>query len=99
MALPVIWTENAAQDYKLVIDYLLLEWPLSVAEKFIEIIEKRIEVLSLFPNIGVASGMDTSVRSIVLTKHNKLYYRLLPDKIEILNIFDTRQNLEKNLFG
>jgi len=44
MALQVIWTENAIEDYKSVIDYLLLEWPLSVSEKFVETIEKRIEV-------------------------------------------------------
>jgi|SRR5688572_27465425 len=98
MALPVIWTENAIEDYKLVIDYLLLEWSLPVAEKFVETIEKRIEVLSRFPNIGIASVKDPSVRSIILTKHNKLYYRTNQGKIEILNIFDTRQNPEKNLF-
>ena len=55
MALPVTWTENAIEDFKSLIDYLLLEWPLPVAEKFIETIEKRIEVLSKFPNIGIAS--------------------------------------------
>jgi plasmid stabilization system protein ParE len=99
MALPVIWTVNAIEDYKLVIDYLLLEWPLPVAKKFVETIEKRIEVLSDFPNIGIASLKDPSIRSIILTKHNKLYYRVYSDKIEILNIFDTRQDPEKNLFG
>ena len=41
MALPVIWTENAIEDYKLVIDYLLLQWTLPVAEKFIETTEKK----------------------------------------------------------
>ena len=98
MALEVVWTENAIQDYKLVIDYLLLEWSLPVAEKFAETLDRRIDVLSRFPNIGIASTKDLSIRSIVITKHNKLYYRLLSDKIEILNIFDTRQNPQKNLY-
>ena len=98
MALEVVWTENAIQDYKLVIDYLLLEWSLPVAEKFAENLDKRIDVLSRFPNIGIASKKDLSIRSIVITKHNKLYYRLLSEKIEILNIFDTRQNPQKNLY-
>lgn len=99
MALQVIWTENAIEDYKLLIDYLLLEWSLPVAVKFVETIEKRIEVLSNFPNIGIASVKNPSIRSIILTKHNKLYYRVYSYKIDILNIFDTRQNPEKNLFG
>ena len=98
MALKIVWTENAIQDYKLVIDYLLLEWSLPVAEKFAEIIDKRIDVLSRFPNIGISSTKDLSIKSIVITKHNKLYYRFLADTIEILNIFDTRQNPQKNLY-
>ena len=53
MALEVVWTENAIQDYKLVIDYLLLEWSLPVAQKFAETIDRRIDVLSRFPNIGL----------------------------------------------
>jgi plasmid stabilization system protein ParE len=81
-----------------VIDYLLLEWSLPVAEKFAETIDRRIKVLSRFPNIGIASTKDPSIRSIVITKHNKLYYRLLSDMIEILNIFDTRQDPQKNLY-
>jgi len=77
MALPVTWTENAIEDFKSLIDYLLRERPLPVAEKFIETIEKRIEVLSKFPNIGIASLKDPSIRNIILTKHNKLYYRVI----------------------
>ena len=80
------------------IDYLLLEWSLPVAEKFAETIDRRIDVLTLFPNIGIASTKDLSIRSIIITKHNKLYYRILTEKIEILNIFDTRQNPQKNLY-
>ena len=53
MALKIVWTENAIQDYKLVLDYLLLEWSLAVAEKFAETIDRRIDVLSRFPNIGL----------------------------------------------
>ena len=53
MALKIVWTENAIQNYKLVIDYLLLEWSLPVAQKFAETIDRRIDVLSRFPNIGL----------------------------------------------
>ena len=98
MALPVVWTQNAIEDYQIVVDYLLKEWPLYVAENFVSIIEKRTNILGIYPNIGVASKKDPSIRSIVVTKHNKLYYRITSVKIEILNIFDTRQNPEKNLF-
>jgi hypothetical protein len=38
------------------------------------------------------------IRSILLTKHNRLFYRIKDETIELLNIFDTRQNPEKQPF-
>ena len=90
MAIPIVWTQNAIEDYQIVVDYLLKEWPLYV--------DQRTHILGIYPYIGVVSKKDPSIRSIVVTKHNKLYYRITSVKIEILNIFDTRQNPEKNLF-
>lgn len=99
MALQVEWTLNALGDYSHTVDYLLEEWSLRVADDFITNIENRVQQLSLFPYAGIASLRDSSIRSIVVTKHNRLYYRILPEKIEILAIFDTRQHPKKNKYG
>ncbi len=98
MALQVKWTENALEDYRLVVDYLLKVWSVDIAARFINIIESRLETLSVFPKIGIASLKEDRVRSIVVTKHNKLYYRVSEDCIEVLNIFDTRQDPKKNKY-
>jgi plasmid stabilization system protein ParE len=98
MALQIIWTINALEDYEKVVDYLLQEWSLSTAEEFIQTVERRTESLTNFPNLGRASIKEPFIRSIILTKHNKLYYRVSEDAIEILNIFDTRQDSPKNKF-
>ena len=98
MALPVIWTEDALEDYRQVVEYLLQEWSVGIAAKFIDTVESRLETLSVFPGIGVPSVKEEKVRAIVVTKHNKLYYRVTDKFIEVLNIFDTRQNPQKNKF-
>ena len=98
MALPIIWTENAYEDYKKVVDYLLQAWSIDIAAKFINIVDSRLETLSVFPNIGVRSSKEEKVRAIIITEHNKLYYRVTSDGIEILNIFDTRQDQQKNKY-
>ncbi len=98
MALQVVWTNNAIEDYRRLVDYLLTEWTLKVASDFITILEERIDTLRSFPNVGIASIKHPGIRSIVITKHNKLYYRKNANKIEILNIFDTRQNPSKNIY-
>ena len=98
MALQIVWTENGFADYKQVVDYLLQEWPINVASEFVRNAESRIETLSVFPEIGIASLKVSGVRSIILTKHNKLYYKVSDNNLEILNIFDTRQNPTKNKY-
>ncbi len=98
MALQIVWTPNALEDYKQVVDYLLKEWPLKVATDFVATTEERVQMLGSFPNIGIVSIKDPKIRSIVITKHNKLYYCIVADKIEILDIFDTRQDSSKNIY-
>jgi len=98
MALKVKWTNIALEDYRQVVDYLIENWPITVAEEFIQNTESRIETLTLFPNLGISSNKMKNIKSIVLTKHNKLYYRISDEIITILNLFDTRQNPTKNKF-
>jgi len=74
MALKIEWTAHALEDYKRIVDYLLKEWSIKVTADFINNLEKRVDNLSSFSNIGLASKKDPTIRSIIITKHNKLYY-------------------------
>lgn len=98
MAYKVVWTFHAEEDYRQIILYLKKEWTDAVALNFINITEERIERIAVFPLLGIASAKYPSIRSIVLTKHNRLYYQFLDSKIYILSIFDTRQHPDKNKF-
>ncbi len=51
MALQIVWTANAIEDYRRVVDYLLTAWSLKVASGFITTLEERLNTLSSFPNI------------------------------------------------
>ena len=90
------WTELAIEDYNEVVNYLLKNWPVKVAEDFIAKMERRIYILSGQPFIGIASEKKPMIRSIQITKHNRLYYRIVNNTIELLNLFDTRKDPEKN---
>ena len=98
MALKIESTVHALEDYKRVVDYFLKEWSIKVTADFINNLEKRVDNLSSFPNIGLASKKDPSIRSIIITKHNRLYYRTWPGRIQIPDIFDTRQDSSKNIY-
>jgi plasmid stabilization system protein ParE len=100
MAAEIRWSDNAIKDYKNVVDYLLLDWNEDIALKFIELLEHKIQQVLKHPYLGIASPDDPHIRSVSITKHNRLYYRIYTkDLLEIVNIFDTRQHPNKNLYS
>ncbi|MCY7422396.1 MAG: type II toxin-antitoxin system RelE/ParE family toxin [Chitinophagaceae bacterium] len=98
MAYKIRWTAIALEDYERVVDYLIKMWSVNVATDFEGTVNKKLANLSGQPFMGIASKKKPMVRSISLTKHNRLYYRITDNTIELLNIFGTRQNPEKNSF-
>ena len=91
----VVTTRFRKKLIKLLI-YLEREWGKKVADNFLKKIDRRIQTLSEQPYIGQSANQDELSRSILVTKHNRLYYRIKFNEIEILNLFDTRQNPSKN---
>lgn len=98
MAYKIIWTENAREDLKEIVNYLQEEWSHHIAEEFIVELYLKLELIRKYPNTGKASQNIQSIRRILITKHNALYYMVNETELILLDFFDTRQNPEKNLF-
>ena len=98
MAYKISWSDIALEDYHDIIEYLINQWSLSVAADFEEIANRKLANLSKQPFTGIKSDKNPIVRSILFTPHNRLYYRITSDSIELLTIVDTRRNPEKNHF-
>lgn len=98
MAYKIEWTENAKQDLFKIIEYLVEEWSVEVAENFVDKLDSILELLANSPFIGTASNKKKGVRQILVTRHNRLFYRIIDDKIVLLDFFDTRQDPSKNIF-
>ncbi len=98
MAYKIEWTENAKQDLKEIIEYLVEEWSVDVAENFVDKLDSMLELLENSPFIGTASNKKRGVRQILITRHNRLFYRISGDKIILLDFFDTRQDPSKRIY-
>ena len=98
MARKIKWSADALDQYKRIFFYLSSEWGETVSDNFVDKVNKRIEAIVVNPEIGKIAKRDKNARSIVITLHNKLYYEVRNESIEILAIFDTRQNPSKNRF-
>ena len=98
MAYQIIYKKRFVQKLFKLLDYLNSEWSEGVADKFIDELQKRLSTLSKQPYIGAPSTVVKSVRSILITKHNRIYYRIKGNLIEIVNMYDMRINPKKNRY-
>ena len=80
-------------------EYLQTQWGITVASKFNETLIKTILTIAYQPAIGSLSKKKKNIRKILITKHNKLYYRVKDNEsIFLLTLFDTRQNPKRNRY-
>jgi plasmid stabilization system protein ParE len=88
----IIWSPLAESDLSNILNYLDQNWEKKVAVSFIDLTDSLIHQISInlkqFPFIHKRKG----IRKCVLTKHNTLFYRDKKSVIEILRIYDTRQD-------
>ena len=90
----VYLSELAENKLLILADYLLVKWNLKVKNDFIEKLTQKIEQISNQPECCPQSKDFLGLYKCVVTKQTTFYYRIFLDEneIEIITIFDTRQN-------
>lgn len=92
MSKQVIWSPLSEGDFARILEYLDKNWDSNVATQFIDLTEKNLEQISYSPKQYPLIFKKERIRKCVLTKHNSLYYSEDKTKVDILRIFDTRQD-------
>jgi plasmid stabilization system protein ParE len=88
----IIWTAQARANIKGILIYLETEWSTRISESFYDETFDRLQLITIYPDIGIQSLAIPAWRKILITKHNILVYRVDSDKITVLNIIDTRSS-------
>jgi len=91
----IIWSPLAVTDFENILDYLNVNWNNQVVVKFIEEFEILISNIVKQPKQFPLVNKKLKVRKCVVTKHNTLFYSESKESINLLRIFDTRQNPNK----
>lgn len=90
----IIWAPLAENDFAGILDYLDKNWDSKVALNLIDLTENVIGQISINPKQYPVIFKKKRIRKCVLTKHNSLFYRDSRVQIEILRIYDKRQDPE-----
>jgi len=88
----IIWSPLSEKDLENILAYLDDKWNTGIAIQFIEILNHLLKQISINPRQFPLIHKHKKVRKCVITKHNTLFYRDRIKSIDVLRIYDTRQN-------
>lgn len=94
MARQVRWTQRAIVDRTNIYKYWLdRNKSNSYPDKLEELFERSAKIIANFPHIGTLTDYRGVYAKIV--RDYKIFYRIHPDEIQILRVWDTRQHPDK----
>ena len=98
MLKPIKWSSLAENDFANIVAYLEIRWNKIVCIAFINNMDFCIGLIQKNPKLFPIFNSELQIRKCVVTKQNSLYYRETNSRIEVLRIYDTRQNPDSLLF-
>lgn len=94
----VIWSPAAEEDFKSMLDFLQNKWSHRVINQFINKIDDSIGLIAEDPKIFPIINQELQIRKSVVTKQTTLYYREVSSSVEVVRLFDSRQDPKKLKF-
>ena len=92
MAKEIVWTETAVHDrFQIYQFWLSHNESQSYSEKLDKLFSESALLIAQFPEIGTKTDYK-DIRVKIVGNH-KLFYKSTGDRIEIIRVWDTRQNL------
>ncbi|MBJ7882981.1 type II toxin-antitoxin system RelE/ParE family toxin [Gelidibacter salicanalis] len=95
MSRKVVVSKTAEKKLDKLFEYLITEWSVKVKTDFVEKLDSSIEIIKKQPEIFPESKKAKGLKKCVITKQTTLFYRYNSKRINIVMLFDTRQNPNK----
>ena len=95
MSRKVVISKTAEKKLENLFEYLIEKWSVKVKKDFVEKLDSSIEIIKNQPEIFPESKKGKGLRKCMITKQSTLYYRYNSKRINIVTLFDTRQNPNK----
>jgi plasmid stabilization system protein ParE len=98
MAFEIVRKKRFLTKLTRTLEFLEGEWGINVAYAYLVCIDKKVDNLKKHPYTGAPSGIK-STRSLHITKHSRIFYKVTNSKVIILNLYDTRKKTYRSPVG
>lgn len=92
MAIKILWTKRALNNFQAIIQYLEVKFGEHATKAFAAKVHNFVDNLQDFPKLGSIQNAEKGIRGFVLVKQVNIYYKIYHDHIRILNLIDNRKN-------
>lgn len=94
MAKQVIWSSQAEQEFAAILEYWTYRnKSTTFSNKLVDLFEEATEILSLYPEIGQKTDIENVRQKVV--RDYFMFYRIDDEAINILTVWDPRQDPNK----
>jgi plasmid stabilization system protein ParE len=87
----VYWTRYAKVSLQEVVNFIRSRWGEKKVDQFVTLIDQKISLLKTNAHVAPKIGLD-NIRKWKVHKYINVFYRENKDRIEILLVWDNRQN-------
>lgn len=91
----VKWTKLADNSFDRIINYLKKNWTEKEIKNFLFALQSTIIKIRKYPETSIAIK-DKEFRRAVIDKNNNLIFKVRPNLLVILYVWDSRQNPQKH---
>lgn len=70
-----MWSDRALADLQNIVNYLSENWTEREIRNFVRRLDKRLQLISVNPNLFPVTTKRKNVQKSVLTKHTVIYYK------------------------
>lgn len=95
MVYKLVLSKQAETELYNILDYLSTKWNENIAKEFANIFEKKLDLIKYNPFLYPSFKNNNIIRKCVVVKQVSVYYRISNDEVQIITVFDSRQNPDK----
>jgi len=91
----IFWTDEAINNLKYILDYLVDKWTQREIDNFKNRLSKLIRLIEQNPNLFPISQYNYRLRKVVLSRQTTIFYEVSGQMIYIVYLFNNKQNIER----
>ncbi|QHS55781.1 type II toxin-antitoxin system RelE/ParE family toxin [Mucilaginibacter sp. 14171R-50] len=94
----LIWSLRSLTEYEQLLSYLMKEWGELITKRVAERINDQINRIQNAPEQFPLIVKSKNIRRCVVSSQTSIFFRVNINRIELLSIFDNRQDPKKRSF-